>query len=166
MENGKRVHFASAMTLLQRKDGDNYQSGVSYLELVDFIIANGAPDKLNRDLEELWKRIVFSIAVSNSDDHLRNHGFLLSEEGWELSPAYDINPNEMADGLSLNISLDSNELDYDLARSVAQDFRLSLSRADEIIAKIKKEIRQWDKIAEDFGISRAERQRLESAFRV
>lgn len=164
LSDEKRVHFASAMTLLQHKDGDNYESGASYLELVDFMISNGAPSKVDRDLEELWRRIVFSIAVSNSDDHLRNHGFLLSQEGWELSPAYDINPNEMASGLSLNISTDDNALDFDLAKSVAADFRVSTTKADEIIDKIKKEVRTWEKIAEAYGISRAERERLERAF--
>ena len=165
LSDGKRVHFSSAMTLLQRKDGDNHQSGANYLELVDFIISNGAPSKVNRDLEELWRRIVFSIAVSNSDDHLRNHGFLLSKEGWELSPAYDINPNEMADGLSLNISADNNALDFDLAKSVAQDFRVTPKRADEIIAKIKTETRAWETAAEKIGITRAERQRMGNAFK-
>jgi serine/threonine-protein kinase HipA len=162
----KRVHFSSAMTLLQYKDGDNYESGASYLELVDFIISNGAPSKVNRDLEELWRRIAFSVAVSNSDDHLRNHGFLLSEEGWELSPAYDINPNEMAVGLSLNISGASNALDFDLVKSVAKDFRVSPTIADEIIDKIKTTVSEWDKIAEKFGISRSERQRMEKAFKI
>ena len=166
LSNGKRVHFSSAMTLLQYKDGDNHQAGVSYLELADFISSNGAPSKVNRDLEELWKRIVFSIAVSNSDDHLRNHGFLLSEEGWELSPAYDINPNEMADGLSLNISWDSNAQDFDLAKSIAQDFRVSPAKADEIVDKVKAEVCTWGKVAEGYGISRSERQRMEKAFRV
>ncbi len=166
LPNGKRVHFASAMTLLQHKDGDNHQSGASYLEIVDFIIQNGAPSKVARDLEELWKRIVFSIAVSNSDDHLRNHGFLLSEEGWELSPAYDINPNELADGLSLNISWDSNALDYELAKSVINDFRVSSAKADEIITKIKNEVQSWEKIAERYGIQRSERQRIERAFKI
>jgi serine/threonine-protein kinase HipA len=165
LPNDKRVHFASAMTLLQHNDGDNYQSGASYLELVDFIISNGAPSKVSRDLEELWRRIVFSIAVSNSDDHLRNHGFLLSEEGWELSPAYDINPNELADGLSLNISTDDNALDYELARSVAKEFRIDSTKSEKIIAKIKKEVSGWENIAELFSISRTERQRMEKAFR-
>jgi serine/threonine-protein kinase HipA len=165
LAKGKRVHFASAMTLLQHKDGDNYQSGTSYLELVDFIISNGAPSKVNRDLEELWRRIAFSVAVSNSDDHLRNHGFLLSEEGWELSPAYDINPNEMAVGLSLNISDTSNSLDFSLVKSVAREFRIDPKRADEIIAKIRSEVSHWEKIAEGVGIARSERQRMEKAFR-
>ena len=164
--DGKRIHFASAMTLLEHKDGNNYQSGASYLELVDFIISKGAPSKVSRDLEELWRRIVFSIAVSNSDDHLRNHGFLISKEGWELSPAYDINPNEQADGLSLNISYDSNALDYDLAKSVAQDFRLTSKKADEILIKVKSEVSLWKSIASKYGIGRSEQERMEKAFRL
>ncbi len=164
--DGKRIHFASAMTLLEHKDGNNYQSGASYLELVDFIISKGAPSKVSRDLEELWRRIVFSIAVSNSDDHLRNHGFLLSKEGWELSPAYDINPNEQADGLSLNVSYDSNALDYDLAKSVAQDFRLTSKKADEILIKVKSEVSLWKSIASKYGIGRSEQERMDKAFRL
>jgi serine/threonine-protein kinase HipA len=162
----KRVHFSSAMTLLQHKDGDGHESGASYLELVDFIISNGNPNKVHRDLEELWRRIAFSVAVSNADDHLRNHGFLLSEEGWELSPAYDINPNEMAVGLSLNISDASNALDFDLVKSVAKEFRIEMKRADDIIAKILKEVSSWVKVAEQFGIPRSERQRMEKAFKI
>lgn len=165
LADDKRVHFASAMTLLQRKDGDNYQSGASYLELVDFIISHGAPSKVDRDLEELWRRIVFSIAVSNSDDHLRNHGFLLSDEGWELSPVYDVNPNELADGLSINISWESNALEFDLAKSVARDFRVIPTKADEIIDKVKNEVSNWERIAESFGISRQEKRRMEKAFK-
>ncbi len=140
--------------------------GASYLELVDFIIFQGAPSSVNRDLEELWRRVVFSIAVTNSDDHLRNHGFLLSKEGWELSPSYDINPDESADGLSLIISSDRNALDYDLARSVAKDFKVTPKRFDEIIKNIKTTAKDWDYIAEKFGILRAERQMMENAFKV
>lgn len=166
LSEGKRVHFASALTLLQRKDGDNFQSNASYLEIAEFIMQNGAPTKVNRDLEELWRRIVFSIAVSNSDDHFRNHGFLLSTEGWELSPAYDINPNELANGLSLNISWQSNALDFDLAKSVASDFRISSKNAAEIIALIKKEVSKWKTIADKYGLSRSEQQRVGKAFHV
>ena len=164
--SGKRIHFASAMTRLEHKDGNNYQSGASYLELVDFIISKGAPSKVSRDLEELWRRIVFSIAVSNSDDHLRNHGFLLSKEGWELSPAYDINPNEQADGLSLNVSYESNALDYNLVKSVAQDFRLTSKKADEILIKVRSEVSLWKSIASKYGIGRSEQERMEKAFRL
>lgn len=160
----KRVHFASAMTLLQHQDGDDSIKGASYLEFVDFIIQNGAPSKVNENLEELWRRIVFSIAVSNSDDHLRNHGFLLAAEGWELSPAYDINPNESAQGLSLNISWDSNALDFALAMEVAEYFRVSNTKAKEIVEIVCHEISNWKKLATEFGISRPEQERMARAF--
>ena len=77
---GERIHFASAMTLLQRSDGDDASNGVSYLELAEFIIQYGNEPII--DLEQLWRRIVFFICVSNVDDHLRNHGFMLQPNGW------------------------------------------------------------------------------------
>jgi serine/threonine-protein kinase HipA len=131
-DNGQnRVHFASAMTMLGYNDGQHADYGVSYLEIVEFLMQHGAD--VDRDLEELWRRIVFSICVSNTDDHLRNHGFLLTDTGWVLSPAYDINPNESGRGLSLNISENDNSLEFDLAREVAPYFRLNESKAEEII---------------------------------
>ena len=120
-ENSERIHFASAMTLLGYTDGEK-SAGASYLELVEFITRNGVD--VDRDLEELWRRIVFSICVKNTDDHLRNHGFLLTDGGWLLSPAYDINPNEYGKGLHLNISDKDNSLSLDLALEVAIYFRL------------------------------------------
>lgn len=164
-KKNKRVHFSSAMTLLQHQDGDDSVSGASYLEFVDFIVQNGAPKKVNENLEELWRRIVFSIAISNSDDHLRNHGFLLTSEGWDLSPAYDINPNETAQGLSLNISFDSNALDFDLAREVSQYFRVSSEKAEEIIDRVQKSVSKWRVIAEEVGLGRNEQERMVNAFR-
>jgi len=113
---GERIHFASSMTLLGYTDGQDYKDGVSYLDLVEFIVANGA--SVNIDLEELWRRIVFSICVSNTDDHLRNHGFILTREGWILSPAFDINPVETGSGLKLNISETDNALDLRLPLEV------------------------------------------------
>jgi serine/threonine-protein kinase HipA len=119
---GQRLHFASAMTLLGRTDGADATSGASYLELVDFIIRQGAmPDS---DLRELWRRIAFNIAISNTDDHLRNHGFLLTHVGWILSPAYDMNPSPLGRGLSLAINEDDNSPDFELAVSVGEYFRL------------------------------------------
>jgi serine/threonine-protein kinase HipA len=99
---GERVHFASAMTLLDRKDGAGAHDGASYLELADLLMRLGEDAPL--DLEQLWRRIVFSVCVSNTDDHLRNHGFLLGVTGWLLAPAYDINPDPHRAGLKLNIS--------------------------------------------------------------
>ena len=97
MKKGNRHHFFSAMTLLGYLDGADAQAGVSYLELVELLQKRGA--KITYDLEQLWRRIVFSICVSNTDDHLRNHGFILVNNGLILSPAYDINPNPKGYGL-------------------------------------------------------------------
>jgi len=163
-KKGGRIHFASAMTLLGYPDGTDYQSGVSYLDIAGFIIQHGAQP--NADLEELWKRIVFYICVSNTDDHLRNHGFLLTDKGWILSPAYDINPVETGTGLSLNISDNDNSLDLRLAREVAPYFRVSDKRANEIIDLVQKAVSKWEKEAERTGVSKSERELLSRAFRV
>jgi HipA-like C-terminal domain len=93
--SGERIHFTSAMTLLGQTDG---AIGASYLQLAEFILRNSASPDAN--LEELWRRIVFYIAVKNTDDHLRNHGFLLTPDGWTLSPAYDVNPVYCGTGIS------------------------------------------------------------------
>lgn len=160
--DGERIHFASAMTMLGYTDGQDHEDGASYLELVEFIQTNGA--QVNRDLEELWRRIVFSICVTNTDDHLRNHGFILTETGWILSPAYDINPVETGTGLKLNISDDDNSLDLDLALEVCEFFRLSENRAKEIIEEVKAAVINWRNVADKYGISRAEQELKAQAF--
>ncbi len=162
-KGNKRIHFASAITLLGYTDGTNHEAGVSYLDLAEFIMRHGA--NVNEDLEELWRRIVFYICVSNTDDHLRNHGFLLTEGGWRLSPAYDINPVEKATGLSLNISERDNALNLDLALEVAPYFRVSPKKASSIIATIKKSTTQWNILASKMGISKREQENMEKAFR-
>lgn len=161
---GERIHFASAMTLLGYNDGADHTAGASYLELVEFITRHGA--RVSEDLEELWRRIVFYICVSNTDDHLRNHGFLLTHKGWILSPAYDINPVETGTGLSLNISENDNALDLDLAKEVAPYFRISTKRAEEILELVKKSVRGWREEAEKRGISKDERDLMARAFRL
>jgi serine/threonine-protein kinase HipA len=158
-----RIHFASAMTLLGQMDGADFNRGVSYLDLVEFISRNGA--NMQNNLEELWRRIVFYICVSNTDDHLRNHGFLLTEGGWILSPAYDMNPVETGSGLSLNISETDNSQELDLAIEVSHYFRVSKARAQEIIEKVKTSVGQWNAVAEKQGISRTEREGMSGAFR-
>ena len=160
--DGKRLHFSSAMTLLGYNDGANADEGVSYLELVEFIIQNGA--KVNEDLEELFKRIVFSIAISNTDDHLRNHGFILTQNGWILSPAYDLNPNQYGMGLKLNISEHDNSLDFNLALSVASFFRLSDKQAAEIIDNTKKVVSSWREVATNYRIPKSEQDMMRTAF--
>ena len=150
------------MTLLGQTDGA-FKSGVSYLDLVEFISKSGA--NVAGDLDELWRRIVFSICVSNTDDHLRNHGFLFQGGGWILSPAYDMNPVETGNGLSLNISETDNAQELDLAVGVAPYFRVSETRAGEIIKNVKASVGQWNTVAEKQGISRTEREGMSAAFR-
>jgi len=161
-ENGSRIHFASAMTLLGHIDGEDSSDGISYLELAEFITSKGV--KINEDLEQLWRRIVFSICVSNTDDHLRNHGFILTSQGWVLSPAYDINPVETGNGLKLNITENDNALDLKLALEVCIYFRLSQKRAEEIIEEVKSSVKNWRKIASKYGISNAEQELKSRAF--
>jgi serine/threonine-protein kinase HipA len=156
-----RIHFASAMMLLERRDGEE---GVSYLDLAQMLIQQGAHP--GRDLEQLWRRIVFFVAVSNVDDHLRNHGFLLNRTGWTLAPAYDMNPVATGGGLSLNISETDNAQDLELVRQVAESFRVKPKRADEIIEQVVAVVRDWRGEAKRARLSRAEQDRMENAFRV
>jgi serine/threonine-protein kinase HipA len=159
---GGRLHFASAMTLLERSDGDDAASGVSYLELAELIMKSGSRTEL--DLEELWRRIVLFICISNTDDHLRNHGFLLGPSGWSLAPAYDMNPNPLGAGLKLNISETDNTQDLELAREVAPYFRVKDSRANEIMDHVVGVVADWRSFAVAHGISRGEQDRMASAF--
>lgn len=162
LNTGERLHFTSAMTMLGYTDGQDYEDGASYLELAEFIINRGA--NVEKDLEELWRRIVFSICVSNTDDHLRNHGFLLSDEGWLLSPAYDINPIETGIGLKLNISENDNSLNLNLALDVHEYFRLDEVRAFGIIEKVIHSVRNWKDVAMKYGISKEEQTLKSLAF--
>ena len=161
--NGQRIHFASAMTMLGYIDGQDHADGASYLELVEFIQTNGA--NVDQDLEQLWRRIVFSICVTNTDDHLRNHGFLLTDEGWILSPAYDINPVETGTVLKLNISDEDNSLDLSLAVEVSEFFRLSNKRATVIIEEVMNAVGCWKEVATKYGISGVEQELKAIAFR-
>lgn len=162
-DEGQRIHFASAMTMLGYKDGQDHSDGASYLELVEFIQSNGA--NVDRDLEQLWRRVIFSICVTNTDDHLRNHGFLLTKEGWVLSPAYDINPIENGTGLKLNISDEDNSLDLNLAMDVSEYFRLTENRATEIMQEVVNAVSEWKVIANKYGLSRVEQELKSLAFK-
>ena len=150
------------MTLLGKTDGES-TAGASYLDMASFIKSNGASPK--QDLMELWKRIVFSIAVSNTDDHLRNHGFLLTEHGWILSPMYDVNPNIYGNTLSLNINSDDNSIKFDLAIETAGYYGIDIHNAKDIVADITKKIREnWRPLAADYGLSKGAISRMEPAF--
>lgn len=161
-ERGERVHFASAMTMLQRRDGEE---GASYLDLAEVLAARGA--RTGRDLEQLWRRIVFTMCVSNVDDHLRNHGFLLEQAGgWSLAPAYDINPVAHGDGLTLNVSETDNAQDLELARDVAKHFRVKAKQAESIIQEVRSAVSSWRAEALRFGIGRSEQERMAPSFRL
>lgn len=163
-QNGQRIHFTSAMTMLGLQDGDDFSTGASYLMLAEFLLSNGA--NVDADLRELWRRIVFNIAISNCDDHLRNHGFLLTSKGWVLSPSFDLNPDEYGNGLKLNISEDDNSLDFDLALEVAPYFRLSDAEAKSVMKSIKEKVSRWRNVACMIGIPKSEQEMCSAAFRV
>lgn len=162
---GRRIHFASAMTLTGRKDGDDAAAGTSYLELARVLIDHGASPAA--DLRELWSRIVFFMLVSNTDDHLRNHGFLLKPgRGWALAPAFDINPVPISDGLQLNVSEADNAMDLGLAREVAPYFRVAAKAAGEIIERFQAVVAQWRTIARKLRIPAREQERMAESFRL
>lgn len=162
-EDNKRIHFASAMTLLQRTDGDDADSGVSYLDLVAFI-KSGCTD-VTENLEELFRRVLFSVCVSNTDDHLRNHGFLYTESGWTLSPAFDINANETGTALKLNIDEEDNSLDIDLVMSTSSYYLILDERAEVIKAEVLDAIADWRKVAIKHKIPSSEIERKANAFK-
>lgn len=160
---GRRLHFASAMTLTGRTDGEDASTGASYLEIARVLIDHGS--QTAADLRELWSRIVFNLLVSNTDDHLRNHGFILVPgRGWRLSGAFDMNPVPGSRGLTLNISEADNAMDLDLARSVAPYFRVAIPDANEIIDRCKTTVAQWPKIAARLDLSAREQERMAPAF--
>lgn len=160
---GERIHFASAMTMLGKTDGYDANAGASYIEIAEALIRNGA--EVDADLQELWSRIVFNMLVSNTDDHLRNHGFLLSpRKGWRLSPAYDLNPVAGATELKLNVNEVENIIDLDLALSVADFFRVKVGAARGIIDNQKKIIKKWRRVVISLGISRSEQEIMAPAF--
>lgn len=161
-EKEQRIHFASAMTMTSNSEDTIRDNMPSYLDIADFIQNYGV--NINENLQQLWRRIIFNIAISNTDDHLRNHGFILTNEGWILSPAYDINPSIDKDGLALNIDTNNNELDFNLAISVGEYFRLDNSQMDKIINEVIEAVSSWKVIAQKIGISRSEQELMTAAF--
>lgn len=159
----KRVHFASAMTLLVKKDGASAADGSSYLDIAAFIKSYGAQPK--KDLIELWKRIVFNIAVTNTDDHLRNHAFILTDKGWILSPLYDVNPVPYGDELSLNVDEDDNSISIDLAVQTAVKFGISKSDAEAVAEDILQIVRDnWERTAAGYALTRRQIEEMRPAF--
>lgn len=159
----KRIHFASAMTLLGKTDGASAADGTSYLDIAAFIKSYGAQPK--QDLIELWKRIVFNMAVSNTDDHLRNHAFIFTKNGWRLSPLYDVNPVPYGDELSLNVDEEDNSINIDLAIQTAVRFGISekdaTTYAKDILTIVKE---NWEKRTIVCGLSRRLIEEMRPAF--
>ena len=159
----KRIHFASAMTLLGKMDGASAADGTSYLDIAGFIKAYGANPKA--DLIELWKRILFNMAVTNTDDHLRNHAFVFTTKGWILSPLYDVNPVPYGDELSLLVNDEDNRISIDLAVQTAPYFGISEKDAWNYVNDILTTIRDnWEKLAKEYGMSRGQIEDMRPAF--
>ena len=160
----QRIHFTSSMTLLGLKDGVDYKDNSSYLNLAECIVQQSISAK--QDLEQLWCRILFNILVSNTDDHLSNHGFILTNQGWRLSPDYEMKPNEMGNGLALNISENSKAQDITVVMYTASYYQVKVDTANKILEKMLKEIANWRAIAKKFGISNSEIELAKLAFRL
>jgi serine/threonine-protein kinase HipA len=161
-EGAMRIPFLSAMSMLGAKDNETR----SYLEIVDALRQHSAAPKA--DMEALWRRVVFHILISNTDDHLRNHGFLYQgQEGWRLSPAYDLNPVPVdikPRVLATAINEDDATASLPLAMEVAEYFELDSRKAKQITTQVGKAVSQWRNEAAHFSLSRTEVERMASAF--
>ena len=152
-QEGKRIHFASAMTLLGLSDGDNATTGHGYLDIVDFIIQSCTD--VERNLQELYRRVAFNICIGNSDDHFRNHGFLLTAKGWTLSPAYDMNPT-LNEYQSLLVSSTSNKAELSILLDACEGYMLNRKTAEKILSEVIEAVKGWRELATRLGISKRE----------
>lgn len=160
-QEGKRIHFASAMTLLGLSDGDNATTGHGYLDIVDFIIQNCTD--VERNLQDLYRRVAFNICIGNSDDHFRNHGFLLTAKGWTLSPAYDMNPT-LSEYQSLLVSLTSNKAELSILLDACEDYMLNRKTAEKIISEVIEVVKGWRELATRLGLSKREMEMFAGVF--
>lgn len=153
-EENKRVHMASSLTILGFTDGDGQRTGKGYLDIVDFIVSGGG-NHIETNLEELYKRVAFNICIGNTDDHFRNHSFLLGKEGWDLSPAYDINPtNSMFQALFIDAN--SNDSSLNSLYNAHEFYMLDETTARGIIKDVTRNMKYWKNMAEDIGLPRRE----------
>lgn len=161
-EGKTRIPFLSAMSMLGAKENEAH----SYLEIVDALRRYGASPK--EDMRMLWRRIVFNVLIANTDDHLRNHGFLYAgADGWRLGPAYDLNPVPVDIKpriLTTAITADDGTASLDLAMEVAKYFGLSSGEAQKIIAEVEAAVATWRRAASRIGLTKAEIERMASAF--
>lgn len=162
-KDGGRLMYVSAATMLGVEPGDATEH--TYTEIVDALRVHGAAAR--EDIEELWRRIAFSILISNVDDHLRNHGFLHVEHGkWRLSPAFDLNPfPERVRELKTWISEETGpEASISALRSVNSYFQISSTRAKQILGEVERAVSGWRKTGRALGMSKAELDQFEDAF--
>lgn len=143
-DEGKRIHFASSMSLIGLRDGDNAQGGYGYLNIVDFILQSCCD--VEKNLQELYRRVAFNICIGNSDDHFRNHGFLLTPRGWTLSPAYDMNPT-LNEYQSLLINESSNKADIRTLLESCESYMIKKEVAENIIRQVQAAVAGWENIA-------------------
>lgn len=162
-DEAKRIHFASSMSLLGLKDGDNAQSGFGYLDIVDFII-QGCCD-VEKNLHELYRRVAFNICIGNSDDHFRNHGFLLTPKGWTLSPAYDMNPT-LNEHQSLLINESSNKADIRVLLDSCESYMINKEEAEIIIQDVQAAVSKWENLAIQLQIPIRERNIFKDRFKL
>ena len=160
-EEGKRIHFASAMTLLGLNDGNNANTGHGYLDIVDFILQNCT--NVEDNLQELYRRVAFNICVGNTDDHFRNHGFLLTAKGWTLSPAYDMNPS-LNEYQSLLINSSNNKSDLNELLNSCEEYMLQKQLAQQIISEVLNAVKKWRLLATRLGIVKSEQERFATVF--
>lgn len=153
-EDNKRIHMASSLTVLGLTDGDGQRNGKGYLDIVDFIISGGG-NHIEANLEELYKRVAFNICIGNTDDHFRNHAFLLGKDGWELSPAYDMNPtNSMFQALLIDANTNESSLNH--LYNAHELYMLDETTARGIIMDVTRNMKYWESMAEDIGLPRRE----------
>jgi serine/threonine-protein kinase HipA len=158
----ERIPFLSAMSMLGALENEQH----SYLEIAYALAQNGAAPL--EDMAQLWRRIVFTIMISNTDDHLRNHAFIYQRhQGWRLSPAYDLNPTpETIKPRILATSIDfyDNSASLEAALSVIKEFKLNKRDALQIISEVRAAVGQWREVAAGFGLSKRECDDMSSAF--
>lgn len=156
---GRRIHFASAMTMLGLTDGCDAQSGNGYLDIVDFILQNCCD--VQENLQELYRRVAFNIMMRNTDDHFRNHGFLLTPRGWTLAPAYDMNPT-LNDYQSLLVNSSTNVSDLQVLLDSSDEYMITKDCARQIAGEVAAVTLHWRTLATRLGIPVRETEMFDS----
>ena len=162
-DSGKRIHFASALTLSGLKDGDNATNGKGYIDIVDTMASDAGINSIEKNSKELFRRVAFNIFIGNHDDHFRNHGFLLRPSGWELSPAYDLNPT-FEKTQALLITPYSNTSSIKELIESAGYYLISQEDAVGIVNEVYSSVRDWRQVARDLQISDTEQRRFSDRF--